>query len=754
MSRRGSSGDCSRFRAVVRGVVQGVGFRPFLYRQASARGLSGWALNRGGEVLLEVQGRREAIEDFLEAVEGEAPPASAVSGIEVAGIEPRNDEDGFEIRRSRAARPRLSGLAPDLAPCGECLREIADPKARRFEYGLTSCSSCGPRYTISRDLPYDRRRTAMDDYPLCRSCLDEYGNPEDRRFHAEPLACPDCGPEVLVEDAEGLPLTGDPYARAASILFEGGVLAVKGVGGYLLCCDATEPEAVERLRAMKNRPAKPFALMAADGASAKSTASVGEAELEEMRGPRHPILLLRARPDGPVCQEVAPGMSTLGIMLPPSPLLELLAKRSPSLLVMTSANPTTSPIVADDGEARGLGADAFLFHRRKIVAPLDDSVARKLKTPRGTLNVLVRRSRGWVPGVVPASFGAPCDVLAAGGDMKATFALMRGAEILPGRPVGDLEGVDVQGAWLADLRRALATYAFRPQVLAVDMHPGYHSRRLAVRTATGARLVAVQHHHAHLAAVMVESGLGPDDSAVGLVMDGTGWGNDGTVWGGEVLLGGMCGFSREASLLQLAMPGGEAAAREPVRMAESLLLACGLPPRDERLRRIAESSRLSPKTSSAGRLIDGVAHLLGAAPAGMTYEAEAALRLESLADPTEDGAYSWTADDGVVDLRPGLLEMLEDAAAPSVAAARFHNTLADAMAAAAVAAAGPLGLPVALGGGCFANALLLRRVLAALEAAGIRALFAETLPVGDGAVAVGQAAVAAALMAEETKKGG
>ncbi len=741
--RDGKVRTAVRCRAEVRGVVQGVGFRPFLHRAATARGLSGWALNRGGEVLLEVEGPPEEVRGFLREVREGGPAAASVREMDVQWIEAEGG-DGFSIRRSRSSRPRLSGLTPDLSPCPDCLEEMSDPEARRHRYGLISCSSCGPRYTISRGLPYDRERTAMDDFPLCPDCAAEYADPADRRFHAEPLACPACGPEVVLETPDGRAVEGDPYRAAGRMLHGGSVLAVKGVGGYLLCCDAARKDAVVRLRGMKGRPSKPFAVMVPDLETAAEAADIGPSEARELESPRTPIMLLEAREDSPVCRQVAPGMSTVGLMLPSSPVHHLLMAHSPRFLVMTSGNPTSMPIIADDGRARSLGADALLLHRREITAALDDSVARTVKAPGGNLTVLVRRARGWVPGTLPVRFEAPGDVVAAGGDMKATFALMRGREILPGRPVGDLEDMDVQEVWTRDLRRALATYRVEASVLAVDMHPAYHSRRLAAELVPAGRTVEVQHHHAHLAAVMAEEGLGPGDRAVGLIMDGTGWGTDGTVWGGEVLVGGMARFRRAAHLLPVPMPGGEAAAREPARMAESLLLACGLPPRDGRLRRVAESGRLSPQTSSAGRLIDGVSFLLGACGRAMTYEAEAAMLLESLADPGEDGAYPWIIDDGVVDLRPGLLEMLQDGAAAAVRAARFHNTLADAMTAAAVREAKPRGLAVALGGGCFANALLLRRTLSRLEESGVRALVGRRLPAGDGAVAAGQAACAAA----------
>ena len=735
--------DSVRCRAVVRGVVQGVGFRPFLHRAATSLGLAGFALNRGGEVLLEAQGPREAVDRFLERVRDDGPPASSVEELDVRWIE-TGDEEGFSIRRSVSARPRLSGLTPDISPCRDCLAEMADPRARRYRYGLISCSSCGPRYTISRALPYDRERTAMVDFPLCARCAEEYADTDDRRFHAEPLACPACGPEVVLESASGSELAGDPYRRAGEMLERGLVLAVKGVGGYLLACDATDESAVRRLRGMKKRPSKPFAVMVSDLDAAGMAATVGPEEAALLESPRKPIVLLNADPESAICDLVAPGMSTVGIMLPPSPIQRLLAQEAPSFLVMTSGNPTSLPILADDGRARSLGADAYLFHRREITGALDDSVERHVPLSGGGINILIRRGRGWVPGTVPVSLSAPGDILAAGGDMKASFALMRDREVLPGRPVGDLEDLDVQEEWTRDLQRATSTYALDPVLLAVDMHPGYHSRRLVGRLFPGVKTVAVQHHHAHLAAVMAEYGMEPEEMAVGLVMDGTGWGLDGTVWGGEVLRGGMEDFTRDAHLFPLAMPGGEAAAREPVRMAESLLLACGLPSTDPGLRTVAESPRLSPRTSSAGRLIDGVSHLLGVCGESMTYEAEAAMLLESMADPSEEGSYSWTIQKGVVDLRPAVREMQNDVSNARLRAARFHNSLADAMASAAVASASAHGLPVVLGGGCFANALLLRRVLYRIEEAGLRALVGRRLPAGDGAVAPGQAVVAAA----------
>ncbi|MGM0627187.1 MAG: Sua5/YciO/YrdC/YwlC family protein, partial [Candidatus Fermentibacterota bacterium] len=392
-----------RCRAEVRGVVQGVGFRPFLHRAATARGLSGWALNRGGEVLLEVEGPPEEVRGLLREVREGGPAAASVREMDVQWIEAEGG-DGFSIRRSRSSRPRLSGLTPDLSPCPDCLEEMSDPEARRHRYGLISCSSCGPRYTISRGLPYDRERTAMDDFPLCPDCAAEYADPADRRFHAEPLACPACGPEVVLETPDGRAVEGDPYRAAGRMLHGGSVLAVKGVGGYLLCCDAARKDAVVRLRGMKGRPSKPFAVMVPDLETAAEAADIGPSEARELESPRTPIMLLEAREDSPVCRQVAPGMSTVGLMLPSSPVHHLLMAHSPRFLVMTSGNPTSMPIIADDGRARSLGADALLLHRREITAALDDSVARTVKAPGGNLTVLVRRARGWVPGTLPVRF--------------------------------------------------------------------------------------------------------------------------------------------------------------------------------------------------------------------------------------------------------------------------------------------------------------------------------------------------------------
>ncbi|MBD3369359.1 carbamoyltransferase HypF [Candidatus Fermentibacteria bacterium] len=726
----------SRLRLTISGVVQGVGFRPHVYRLARSLQLKGFALNQGGDVVLEVEGPPESTDRFLDMLQSQPPPAASIDQIHVETLPPA-DYDDFSIERSVARTPGLSGLAPDLAPCPECLAELRDPRARRFGYPLLSCSDCGPRYTIFTDLPYDRERTTMTDYPLCEDCRREYEEPADRRYHAEPLACPVCGPEVRLLDPEGTPLAGDPLRRTGEVLSGGGVVAVKGVGGYLLAADATDREVVTRLRRFKRRPAKPLALMVPGLEEAGRLVDVTGEDRAAMSSPATPIVLCRATGGSDLLEHVAPGMSDLGVMVPSTPLHHLMFDHSPPVLVMTSGNLRGEPILGDDERAlASLDADAFLVHDRPVENPIDDSV---VKPP-----VIIRRARGYVPRPLETSLRAEGDVLALGGQMKATFAFMRDGQILPGRPVGDMETAAVEDVWLRELGKMEERLGIRPSVVAHDLHPGYRSTVLAGDMSAPGGRIAVQHHHAHLAAVLAEHGMGPEDRAVGIMLDGTGYGTDGTVWGGEVLLGDMRDFERIGHLLQVALPGGGAAVREPRRMAESLRAAAGLDPADAEIASVCRSRRLSPLTSSTGRLLDGAAHLCGIAPDRMSYDAQAAMLFESAAADGCREEYPFEIHDGVIDSRPMIRALVEDRSDEPIRAARFHNTLCRAFSTLAAEAALATGLPVVLGGGCFANRILLKGIERMLEKRGIQVLHGRRLPVGDGAVAPGQAAVAAA----------
>lgn len=733
-------------RLTVTGVVQGVGFRPHVYRLARSLKLKGFALNQGSDVVLEVEGSPESTDRFLDMLRSQPPPAASIDQVHVEMLPPA-DYSEFSIERSVAKTPGLSGLAPDLAPCPECLAELRDPQARRFGYPLLSCSDCGPRYTIFTDLPYDRERTTMTDYPLCGDCRREYEDPADRRYHAEPLACPVCGPEIRLLDPKGTRLGGDPLRRTGEVLAEGGVVAVKGVGGYLLAADASDREAVARLRRFKRRPAKPLALMVPGLEEAAGLVELTGEDRTTMCSPATPIVLCRATGGRGLLEHVAPGMNDLGVMVPSTPLHHLIFDHSPPVLVMTSGNLRDEPIVGDDDQALAtLDADVFLLHDRPVENPIDDSV---VKPP-----VIIRRARGYVPRPLDTSLRAEGDVVALGAQMKATFAFMREGQIMPGRPVGDMESAAVEDVWLTELGRLSDRFGIEASVIAHDLHPGYRSTTLARRMRAPRGRIAVQHHHAHMAAVMAEHGMGPDDRAVGIILDGTGYGTDGTIWGGEILLGGMRDFTRIGHLLQVPLPGGEAAVREPRRMAESLRMAAGLDPTDPEIASVCRSRRLSPLTSSTGRLLDGAARLCGLAPDRMSYDAQAAMLFESAAAEGHDDWYPFDIRDGTIDSRPMIRALLDDRSEPSVRAARFHNTLCRAFSSAALEAASAGRLPVVLGGGCFANRLLLRGIERILVERGLTVLYGSQLPVGDGAVAAGQAAVAAARTFGPVDKGG
>jgi hydrogenase maturation protein HypF len=748
----------------VRGDVQGVGFRPFVYRLAHTEGLTGWVRNDGRGVALEVQGGAEAVARFPERLRAEAPPLARITAVEAEERPPQPDEAGFTIGASGGGEVS-TGLPPDTAPCPACLVELFDPADRRWRYPFLNCTHCGPRFTVVGALPYDRPNTALADFPLCDACAAEYADPLDRRFHAQPTACPRCGPRAGLRAPGGAGEEGDPIAGALDCLRAGGILALKGLGGYHLACDAGDAEAIERLRARKGREAKPLAVMALNAASLEDWAQVGEAERALLADPRRPITLLPGRGVAP--EGLAPGQHLLGAMLPYTPLHYLLfheaagrpagsdwlAEPHPLRLVMTSANPGGEPLVIGDAEAdarlAGL-ADRILGHDRPIVTRCDDSLVR----PAADGPLFLRRSRGWVP--EPLAGGVPREappVLALGAGLKATVCATRGGEAFLSPHVGDLDNPATCTAQEEAVSHLLDLLRIAPQRVACDQHPDFPSTRLAERLAAdnGWQLVPVQHHHAHAAAVAAEHGL--EGPALALTLDGVGLGSDGGAWGGELLWLDGPEWRRLDHLTPLALPGGDRAAREPWRLAAAALHRLG---RGEAIaarfghrpfagalaRQLARGGVAT--TTSAGRLFDAAAGLLGLAEES-AYEGEAAMRLEAAAarhgSVAPDPA-GWTRGPKGLGLDPLLAGLAEETDAGR-GAARFHATLAVALADWARAWANRGVERVLLGGGCFQNRSLLEATTAALEAQSLEVYRPRAVPPGDAGLCLGQAWVAA-----------
>jgi hydrogenase maturation protein HypF len=757
-----------RCRLEIAGTVQGVGFRPFLWRRAQALGLAGFAMNDGDGVVTEVEGAPAQIAAFIRELGRVAPANAVIRDLAVRAVPIRGDI-AFTIRESAGADAPTTSVPPDLATCPACLAEIFDRADRRYLYPFTNCTDCGPRYSIIEALPYDRVRTAMRRFTMCPTCAAEYADPANRRFHAEPNACPDCGPQLALWDTDGR----RPAARheallaAADRLRRGGIIAVKGLGGFQLLADARDSAAVARLRVRKRRGEKPFAVMFPSLAAVRSACDVSPEEEMLLAGKERPIVLLRRRGADVVAAAVAPHNPCLGVMLPYTPLHHLLMAELAFPVVATSGNLSEEPIAVDEHEALArLGgvADCFLVHDRPILRPVDDSVARIL----GGRPQVLRRARGYAPAAVACATAHP-GILAAGGHLKATLALTRREGTVLSQHIGDLDGPLARDAHAGAGADLLRLYGVRPRVLACDLHPDYHSTRWAEELAADNHLtlVRVQHHLAHVAAAMAEHGISPP--VLGIAWDGTGYGTDGTVWGGEFLLVTDENWRRVGHLRPFRLPGGAAAVREPRRAALGLLFElCGeavldmerLPPvatfpRPERrtLLKLLAQDMNTPITSSAGRLFDGVSALLGLCQVA-GYEGQAACRLEWCADgaaaPGRGYVFPVTVNGEagqVVDWGPALRRILADLAAGVTAteiAAAFHTGLADAM---AVAAAGVGVKTVVLTGGCFQNALLTRMAAAALEAAGHRVYWHERVPPGDGGLALGQAAWADRLLA-------
>jgi hydrogenase maturation protein HypF len=763
----------TRLRVRVHGTVQGVGFRPYVYGLAGSLGLAGFVLNDSHGVLIEVEGAAAEVDEFLARLADEAPPLARLDGVLSQRREPQG-QAGFVIRPSPQGSTADTPVAPDSATCQDCLRELLDPADRRYRYPFINCTNCGPRFTIVHGVPYDRPLTTMAPFTMCPSCRDEYENPGDRRFHAQPNACPVCGPAASLMDGAGrCPAAAappaDPMRAAAAALRDGAILAVKGIGGFHLACRADEEVVVSALRAAKHREDKPFALMVAGLPAAEALTVLGPADRTLLHSPARPIVLAPRRTEAGVAPSVAPGARELGLMLPYSPLHHLLLGDLDALgvhaLVLTSGNVSDEPIAFTDGDALtrlAAIADLFLLHDRPIATRTDDSVARAVSLGGESRPVMLRRSRGYVPDALPVPGGTPVGLLGCGAELKNTFCVAKGERAWVGHHIGDLRNYETLSSYQAGIDHFCSLFAVIPEVVAHDLHPEYLSTKHAV-SLEGVELIAVQHHHAHLAACLAEHDAAAP--ALGAIFDGTGLGSDGTVWGGEFLFGDLRGFRRVGKLLPARLPGGERAIREPWRMACAwlTLLDGAVPELPARLRgqvkpraweqvsRLTEQGFSAPVTTSMGRLFDGVAALCGVRPR-VTYEGQAAIEFEAACADLDRGAYPITvsgdAEGLVLDPRATLRAVLADLdAGVSVEriAARFHAALAAGTVEVCTRACSAHGTEsVVLSGGVFQNRRLLQSVDGGLSAAGLRVLVPERLPVGDGGISFGQVAVAAA----------
>jgi hydrogenase maturation protein HypF len=739
-----------RRSARLRGVVQGVGFRPAVCRLATGLGLDGFVRNDGDEVRVEVEGDEDRVERFLAGLRQLAPPPARVDDVEIAE-RPLARGRGFEVAPSTGAAVRRTAsipIPPDRAPCDDCLRELADPDDRRHRYALTTCTTCGPRFTVALGVPHDRARTTMDAFPPCPACRREHDDPDDRRFHAQTISCPTCGPEVAFEAGGARVVGREAITAAAEALHAGAIVAVKGVGGYALAVDATSAEAVARLRARKRRPHKPFAVMVRDLEAARRIVVVDEVAERALLSPARPIVLLPVRPDAGVAPDVAPGLTELGVFLPPSPLQHLLLAEGPPLQVMTSGNLVDEPIVIDDEDERlGAVADAVLRHARPIAARCDDSVVR----PIDGVPVPLRRARGYVPDAIVLPVDGP-PVLAVGAASRGTVCLAAGGRAVLSAHLGDARGHAAARAFEDAVAHLVALAGVTPVAVAHDLHPDHPGTRWAERS--GLRLVPVAHHHAHLAACLAEHGrTGP---AIGVAFDGTGLGPDGTLWGGEVLVGDLRACRRVAHLRPLRLLGAEAAIRQPWRLALAALHDAGLAPdpvdapgplRDGVVQ-LAERG-LGPTSTGAGRWFDAVAALCGVRVEA-TYDGQAAIELEAHAAPGPADPYPLAADGTPLelDLRPTVRAIADERArgvpTPTIAA-RFHETLAQAVLVGVRRAHAASGLRVvALTGGCFQNRRLAERAAALLRGDGFQVLTHRLVPPSDGGLSLGQAAIATA----------
>jgi len=751
-------------RISVRGVVQGVGFRPFVYRLAHQHQLTGWVRNTSGSVEIEAEGNGEAVDNFLNDLEAKAPPMALIESVE-ATFHPPKGYTQFQIRQSLSREGQYQLVSPDIATCEDCKGEIFSPADRRFGYPFTNCTNCGPRFTIIEDIPYDRPKTTMRKFQMCPQCQREYDDPLDRRFHAQPNACPQCGPSLELVDGEGKPVKcSDVIKTASQLLKVGKILAVKGLGGFHLACDATSEETINALRARKRRPCKPLAVMIGTLEEIEKHCRVSPEERELLQSPQCPIVLLRWKHgSSSVSPAVAPNLNYLGVMLPYTPLHHLLLKETGLPLVMTSGNLSEEPIAQDNDEAlTRLGgiADYFLLHNRGIFARYDDSVYMVEED----IPQAVRRARGYAPYPIFLPFKSK-QILACGAELKNTFCLTKDEYAFLSQHIGDMENEETLEHFENTIGLYKKLFRVAPEIMAYDMHPEYLATKYALQAGSGEglSLIPVQHHHAHIVSCLVENKV--EGPVIGVALDGTGYGSDGAIWGGEFLLADWRNFQRVGHLEYVPLPGGEAAIRKPYRMAlsyiysllgedfslEGLSLSRLNPAELDIIKQQLRRKINSPLTSSAGRLFDAVSALAGVR-GEVDYEAQAAIELEMLApdevDESESYPFSIVEQGGmrVVKLKELFSAVVQDVRNQTpvpVISLKFHHTMAEIIAEMCKLMAKGSGInQVALSGGVFQNRLLLKLATSALQRAGFSVLTHHLVPCNDGGISLGQAVIA------------
>lgn len=765
--------QCARIH--ITGIVQGVGFRPFVYNLAARLKLTGWVKNTSAGVDIEVDGEKNILDDFIQSLHDEAPPLSHIDTLSASFL-PENGFSAFEIIHSESVDGAFQPISPDVAICDDCLRELFDPHDRRFHYPFINCTNCGPRFTIIKDIPYDRLKTTMAGFELCPDCAREYQDPLDRRFHAQPLACAVCGPKITFErlnmgtfaDSE------DAISATRSALSNGEIVAIKGLGGFHLACDATNSAAVKELRQRKLRVDKPFALMMPNIEAVMRHCFVSADEREALLSSARPIVLLKRKPESNIVEDVSPKLDWLGVMLPYTPLHYLLffdsLHSSSTLLtplVLTSGNLSEEPIAVDNDDAReklAKLADAFLMHDRDIHIRCDDSVVRVFddsdgyKTPDRKLIYPIRRSRGYSPFPVKLTKGAP-QLLAVGSELKNTFCITNGDYAFLSHHIGDMENYEALRSFEQGVEHFERLFRVKPVVIAHDLHPNYLATRYAIERAErqDLPLIAVQHHHAHIAACMVEHGL--DEPVIGVSFDGTGYGEDGAIWGGEFMIADYKNYQRAAHLEYFPLPGGDAAIRKPARAALALLWSLDLA-WDDDLALVKEFSSLeltvlrnqlkkrinTPQTSSAGRLFDAVSALAGGRQT-VNYEGQAAVEFEALADSSQE-SYPFSIERNCIQVKDVLAAIIQDVRMEipkSRISARFHNGLAESVLSVVKKISRESDLQsVVLSGGVWQNVTLLRKTLPLLRNNGFRVYIHREVPTNDGGLSLGQAAIAAA----------
>ena len=783
-------------RVHITGIVQGVGFRPFVYGLATRLQLNGWVRNTSAGVDIEVDGEKDVLDAFVKALRDEAPRLSRIDEL-IASFHPVNGFRSFDIVHSESIPSAFQPISPDVAICDDCLRELFDPKDRRYRYPFINCTNCGPRFTIIKDIPYDRPKTTMAPFAMCPDCQREYTDPLNRRFHAQPVACPICGPHVWLEflGAKKRGETRDEkevhvhLSLSAShdeaiqetrrLLADGKIVAIKGLGGFHLACDATNSESVSELRRRKLRVDKPFALMMIDVGTIEKHCFVSDAERELLTSSARPIVLLRRKSESNIAREVAPNQDWIGVMLPYTPLHYLLLEKSkdfPEALVMTSGNLSEEPIATDNEEARqrlSSLADAFLMHDRDIHVRCDDSVVRAfddrlLTEDRELLSIVhrpllvypIRRSRGYAPFPVKLPWEVPL-LLAAGSELKNTFCITNKNYAFLSHHIGDMENYETLKSFEQGVEHFERLFRVKPEAIAYDLHPNYLATQYALQRAERENIptVGVQHHHAHIAACMAEHGLDGSHPVIGLSFDGTGYGEDGAIWGGEFLIADYKSYQRPFHLEYFPLPGGDAAIKKPTRIALALLWSLGLDWNEslasvkefndeERsmLRAQLEKKINTPMTSSMGRLFDAAAALAGVR-GQVNYEGQAAIEFEALADSAEDGKYPFTWEQDQVQVRSVVEALVKDVMAGvrvSKISARFHNGLAEAVHMIVQKMSRDSGIrEVALSGGVWQNITLLGRTLSLLQKDGFKVYLHRQIPTNDGGLSLGQAVIAA-----------